>query len=174
MTAFYRGTVKSILTYCIIVWYENCSAATHKSLQRIKTAAEKIIGVSLLSVADIYMHLCQEGNQNNDWPLLFPHSAPAIWKEVPEHPCNICQTAIVFPPKLSELWTLSKCCHPSFPPTAWDDICKQMHQHFSTLHCTYAALALCYMVYVFEMCAKCIYWISKWQPDQWRTVFAPI
>ncbi len=43
-----------ILTSCITVWYGACNASCRKSLQRIVRAAEKIVGVSLPSLQDIY------------------------------------------------------------------------------------------------------------------------
>ncbi len=51
---FYRGTIESILTSCITVWYGACNASCRKTLQRIVRAAEKIVGVSLPSFQDIY------------------------------------------------------------------------------------------------------------------------
>ncbi len=54
MCTFYRGTIESILTSCITVWYGACNASCCKSLQRIVRAAEKIVGVSLPSLQDIY------------------------------------------------------------------------------------------------------------------------
>ncbi len=54
MCTFYRGTIESILTSCITVWYGACNASCRKTLQRIERAAEKIVGVSLLSLQDIY------------------------------------------------------------------------------------------------------------------------
>ncbi len=51
---FYRGTIESILTSCITVWYGACNASCRKSLQQIVRAAEKIVGVSLPSLQDIY------------------------------------------------------------------------------------------------------------------------
>ncbi len=54
MFTFYRGTIESILTSCITVWYGACNASCRKSLQRIVRAAEKIVGVSLPSLQDIY------------------------------------------------------------------------------------------------------------------------
>ncbi len=54
MCTFYRGTIESILTSCITVWYGACNASCRKSLQRIGRAAEKIVGVSLPSLQDIY------------------------------------------------------------------------------------------------------------------------
>ncbi len=54
MCTFYRGTIESILTSCITVWYGACNASCRKSLQRIVRAAEKIVGVSLPPLQDIY------------------------------------------------------------------------------------------------------------------------
>ncbi len=54
MCTFYRGTIESILTSCITVWYGACNASCRKLLQRIVRAAEKIVGVSLPSLQDIY------------------------------------------------------------------------------------------------------------------------
>uniref|UniRef100_A0A9J7ZV96 Reverse transcriptase domain-containing protein n=1 Tax=Cyprinus carpio carpio TaxID=630221 RepID=A0A9J7ZV96_CYPCA len=54
MYTFYRGTIESILTSCITVWYGACNVSCRKTLQRIVRAAEKIIGVSLPSLQDIY------------------------------------------------------------------------------------------------------------------------
>ena len=54
MHTFYRGTIESILSSCITVWYGACNASCRKTLQRIVRAAERIIGVSLPSLQDIY------------------------------------------------------------------------------------------------------------------------
>ncbi len=54
MCTFYKGTIESILTSSITVWYGACNASCRKSLQRIVRAAEKIVGVSLPSLQDIY------------------------------------------------------------------------------------------------------------------------
>ncbi len=43
LTTFYRGTIESVLTTCITVWYGNCSAADRKTLQRTVNTAAKII-----------------------------------------------------------------------------------------------------------------------------------
>ncbi|KAK1801367.1 hypothetical protein P4O66_023040, partial [Electrophorus voltai] len=58
LTTFYRGTVKSILSSCIITWFGNCTAFDRKTLQRIVRTAEKIIGVSLPSITNIYITRC--------------------------------------------------------------------------------------------------------------------
>uniref|UniRef100_A0A8C1YK04 Alkylated DNA repair protein AlkB homologue 8 N-terminal domain-containing protein n=1 Tax=Cyprinus carpio TaxID=7962 RepID=A0A8C1YK04_CYPCA len=54
LCTFYRGTIESILTSCITVWYAACNASCWKTLQRIMRAAKKIIGVSLPTLQDIY------------------------------------------------------------------------------------------------------------------------
>ncbi|KAI3373200.1 hypothetical protein L3Q82_006515 [Scortum barcoo] len=54
MCTFYRGTIESVLTSSITVWYGTCSASCRKTLQRIVRAAEKIVGASLPSLQDIY------------------------------------------------------------------------------------------------------------------------
>ncbi|KAI4890616.1 hypothetical protein NFI96_006819, partial [Prochilodus magdalenae] len=58
LTTFYRGTIKSILSSCITAWFGNCTASDRKSLQRIVRTAEKIIGVSLPTIMDIYTTHC--------------------------------------------------------------------------------------------------------------------
>ncbi len=55
LTIFYRGTIESVLTSCITVWYGNCSAADRKTLQR---TAAKIIGATLPSILDIFLARC--------------------------------------------------------------------------------------------------------------------
>ncbi len=37
LTTFYRGTIESVLTSCITVWYGSCSAADRKTHQRTVT-----------------------------------------------------------------------------------------------------------------------------------------
>ncbi|KAL0161476.1 hypothetical protein M9458_045201, partial [Cirrhinus mrigala] len=44
LTTFYRGTIESVLTSCITVWYRNCTA--------------KIIGAPLPSILDIFLARC--------------------------------------------------------------------------------------------------------------------
>ncbi len=58
LTTFYRGTIESVLTSCITVWYGNCSAADRKTLQRTVNTAAKIIGAPLPSILDIFLALC--------------------------------------------------------------------------------------------------------------------
>lgn len=54
MTTFYRGTIESILTSCITVWGGSCTEYNRKALQRIVRTAERIIGVPLPSLQDLY------------------------------------------------------------------------------------------------------------------------
>ncbi len=58
LTKFYRGTIESVLTSCITVWYGNCSAADRKTLQRTVNTAAKIIGAPLPSILDIFLARC--------------------------------------------------------------------------------------------------------------------
>ncbi|KAL0147809.1 hypothetical protein M9458_056886 [Cirrhinus mrigala] len=55
LTTFYKGTIESVLTSCITVWYGNCSAADRKTLQWTVNTAAKIIGAPLPSILDIFL-----------------------------------------------------------------------------------------------------------------------
>ncbi|KAK1806309.1 hypothetical protein P4O66_000184 [Electrophorus voltai] len=55
LTTFYSGTVGNILSSCIITWFGNCTVFDRKTLQR---TPEKIIGVSLPSITNIYITRC--------------------------------------------------------------------------------------------------------------------
>ncbi len=58
LNTFYRGTIESMLTSCITVWYGNCCAADRKTLQRTVNSAAKIIGATLPSILDIFLTRC--------------------------------------------------------------------------------------------------------------------
>ncbi|KAK3517467.1 hypothetical protein QTP70_012438 [Hemibagrus guttatus] len=58
LTMFYRGTIESVLSSCITPWFGNCTVSDCKTLQRILRTAEKIIGVSLPSITDMYTTCC--------------------------------------------------------------------------------------------------------------------
>ncbi len=58
LITFYRGTIESVLTSCITIWYGNCSAADRKTLQRTVNTAAKIIGAPLPSILDIFLARC--------------------------------------------------------------------------------------------------------------------
>ncbi|KAK3549098.1 hypothetical protein QTP70_031891, partial [Hemibagrus guttatus] len=58
LTVFYRGTIESVLSSCITVWFGNCIFLDRKTLQRIVRTAEKITGVSFPSIMDMYTTGC--------------------------------------------------------------------------------------------------------------------
>uniref|UniRef100_A0A2D4KJI5 Alkylated DNA repair protein AlkB homologue 8 N-terminal domain-containing protein n=1 Tax=Micrurus paraensis TaxID=1970185 RepID=A0A2D4KJI5_9SAUR len=58
MTSFYRSTIKSVLTYCITVWYAGLTAADRKTLQRGVSTAQNIVGCSLIPLDDIARARC--------------------------------------------------------------------------------------------------------------------
>ncbi|KAK3529501.1 hypothetical protein QTP70_031753, partial [Hemibagrus guttatus] len=58
LTMFYRGTIESILSSCITAWFGNCTVSDRKTLQWIVRTAEKIIGVPLPSITDMYTTRC--------------------------------------------------------------------------------------------------------------------
>ncbi len=102
LTTFYRGTIESVLTSCITVWYGNCSAADRKTLQRTVNTAAKINGAPLPSILDIFLARCS--NKTNSivkGPTHPSQTLPAltIRKTVPEHQSPLRQTAQqLFPP----------------------------------------------------------------------------
>ncbi len=105
MCTFYRGTIESILTSCITVWYGACNVSCRKSLQRIVRAAEKIVGVSLPSLQDIYStRLTRKALSIAGDPTHPTHSffslLPSDWR-----------TASSI--RLSGSWTPSRPCPPS-------------------------------------------------------------
>ena len=54
LTKFYRYTIESILSGCIITWYGNCSAHNGKALQRVERSAQRITGGKLPALQDTY------------------------------------------------------------------------------------------------------------------------
>ncbi|KAK3539718.1 hypothetical protein QTP70_012048 [Hemibagrus guttatus] len=85
LTMYYRGTIESVLSSCITAWFGNCTISDRKTLQRIVKTAEKIIGVSLPSITDMYTTRCiRKTNSIVDDPThtLHPH---AVRKEIPKH-----------------------------------------------------------------------------------------
>ncbi|KAI4892091.1 hypothetical protein NFI96_003228, partial [Prochilodus magdalenae] len=75
LTTFYRGTIESILSSCITAWFGNCTTSDRKSLQRVVRKAEKIIGVSLPTITDIYTtrFICKANRIVDD----HTHSSPS-------------------------------------------------------------------------------------------------
>ncbi|KAK3540135.1 hypothetical protein QTP70_026882 [Hemibagrus guttatus] len=75
LTTFYRGTIESILSSCITAWFRYCIVSDHKTLQQIVMTAEKIIGVSLPSITDIYSTRCiRKANSIVDDPTQTSHT----------------------------------------------------------------------------------------------------
>ncbi len=88
LTTFYRGTIESVLTSCITVWYGNCSAADRKTLQRTVNTATKIIGAPLPSILDIFLARCSSKTNSimKDPPLKKKHANPYLLKHgLPPH-----------------------------------------------------------------------------------------
>ncbi len=55
LKTFYSGTIESVLTQCISVWYGNSSSQDCKALQRVVRLDERISGSALPSLQDIYL-----------------------------------------------------------------------------------------------------------------------
>ncbi|KAK3506313.1 hypothetical protein QTP70_001421 [Hemibagrus guttatus] len=58
LTVFYRGTIESVLSNCITAWFGNCTLLDCKTLQQRVRTAEKIIGISVPSITDMYTTRC--------------------------------------------------------------------------------------------------------------------
>ncbi len=59
LKTFYAGTIESVLTRCISVWYGNSSSQDCKALQRVVRLAERISGSALSSLQDIYLNAAE-------------------------------------------------------------------------------------------------------------------
>ncbi len=59
LKTFYSGTIESVLTQCISVWYVNSSSQDSKALQRVVRLAERISRSALPSLQDIYLKRCK-------------------------------------------------------------------------------------------------------------------
>ncbi len=59
LKTFYSGTIESVLTQCISVWYGNSSSQDCKALQRVVRLADRISGSALPSLQDIYLKRCR-------------------------------------------------------------------------------------------------------------------
>ncbi|KAK3548869.1 hypothetical protein QTP70_021269, partial [Hemibagrus guttatus] len=84
LTMFYRGTIESIMSSYITAWFGNCAILDHKTLQWIVRTAEKIIGVFLPSITDMYTTRCiRKSSGIVDDPTHPSHTLhrPAVWKE---------------------------------------------------------------------------------------------
>ncbi len=109
LTTFYRGTIESVLTSCITVWYGNCSAADRKILQRTVNTAAKIIGAPLPSILDIFLARCSSiTNSIVKAPPIPPTVSSSSYHQedgtgASEPALPDCSTA--FSPRLWEPWT---------------------------------------------------------------------
>ncbi len=59
LKTFYSGTIESVLTQCISVWYGNSSSQDCKALHRVVRLAECISGSALPSLQDSYLKRCR-------------------------------------------------------------------------------------------------------------------
>ncbi len=128
LTTFYRGTIESVLTSCITVWYGNCSAADRKTLQRTVNTAAKIIGAPLPSILDIFLARCSSKTNSimkdptHPSHSLFQLLPSGRWTGASEPAPPDCSTA--FSPRLWEPWTQitpppsETPCKP-LPPETW-------------------------------------------------------
>ena len=64
LVSFYRCSVESILTYCICLWYNSCTADQRKKLQRVIKTAQKIVGCPLPSLEDLHRSRSSRKTQN--------------------------------------------------------------------------------------------------------------
>lgn len=62
--AFYRGMVGNVLTYCIVTRCGGCTVSDKKALQRVVRGAERIIGVSIPPVEDLFKDRCRKRAEN--------------------------------------------------------------------------------------------------------------
>jgi hypothetical protein len=56
---FYRHTIESILSGCIIAWYGKCTIRNHMDLQKVVQSAQRITRGILPALQDIYSTWCQ-------------------------------------------------------------------------------------------------------------------
>ncbi len=59
LKTFYSGTIESVLTQCISLWYGNVSNQDCKAYQRVVRLAERISGSAFPSLQDIYLKRCK-------------------------------------------------------------------------------------------------------------------
>ena len=54
LTNFCRSTIESLLTYCCMVWFSSCTTQDRKDQQQVVRAVQRIIGMTLPPLKDIY------------------------------------------------------------------------------------------------------------------------
>ncbi len=157
LTTFYRGTIESVLTSCITVWYGNCSAADRKTLQRTVNTAAKIIGAPLPSILDIFLARCS--SKTNSIVKDPTHPSHSLFQLLPSGrrtgasapaPPD-CSTA--FSPRLWEPWTQitpppsETPCTP-LPPETWTPPTKHPptlpHQRKKLCETFFVQFKVCY------------------------------
>ncbi|CAI5660864.1 unnamed protein product [Oreochromis niloticus] len=127
LTTFYRGTIESILSSCITAWFGNCAISDRKTLQRIVGTAEKIIGVSLPSIKDIYTTRCIRKATSivADWT----HPSHTLFTLLPSGKRETDgESSVLFtetPTEESPESLLSSSLHPPHPPSEL----QQNHKH---------------------------------------------
>ncbi len=60
LTNFCCSAIESLLTYCWTVWFSSCTEENRKDLQRVVSAAERVIGTLLPILSDIYTDWLQK------------------------------------------------------------------------------------------------------------------
>jgi hypothetical protein len=58
LSKYYRCTIQSLLTSCIMAWYRNCFVHDRKDLQRVVKTAQYITGAVYPPIRDIYLKQC--------------------------------------------------------------------------------------------------------------------
>ncbi|KAK3528738.1 hypothetical protein QTP70_011206 [Hemibagrus guttatus] len=93
LTMFYRGAIESVLSSCITAWFGNCTVSDRKTLQQIVKTAEKIIGVSLPSITDMYTtRRIRKANSIVDDPT---HPSHTLFTLLPSGKSYTCQDQVL-------------------------------------------------------------------------------
>ncbi len=146
LTTFYRGTIESVLTSCITVWYGNCSAADNKTLQRTVNTAAKILCASLPSILDIF--LTRWSSKANSIMKDSTHPSHSLFQLLPSgiryRSIRDCSTALS--PRLWEPWTL------------WNPIQTPYLLKHGPLHPTWTILSA-HVQYSFEAFVQFVYFV---------------
>eukprot|EP00061_Rhincodon_typus_P001785 g15775.t1 len=64
LTNFYRCTIESTLSGCILAWYGNCITQDCKKLQKVMCTAQTITEANVSSMDSIYMAHCHRKGAN--------------------------------------------------------------------------------------------------------------
>ncbi|KAK3548141.1 hypothetical protein QTP70_004858 [Hemibagrus guttatus] len=106
-------SIESILSSCITAWFGNCTISDWKTLQRIVRTVEKIIGVSLPSITDMYtVHCIRKARSIVDDPTHPSHTLfnllPSGKRRRHSHPRSRGHVSsnLIYPPLLSQSQTV--------------------------------------------------------------------